>query len=116
MKVRKANGIAIIAPHGWLMGGDETDDLENTIRGLLEQGNRCLVVDLAGVSHMNSTALGVLVGCHASYTNRKGFLRLCTVESRLQNTLVITRLSIVFDVYASEREAVESFAGCDCPE
>lgn len=115
MKIRNEKGIAIVAPHGWLMGGAETDDFEQTIRGLLEQGNRCLVVDLVDVTHMNSSAIGVLVGCHASYANRQGRLALCNLEGRIQNAFVITRLSLVFDVYKSEREAVASF-GSGCPE
>ncbi len=116
MKVRKEKGIAVIAPHGWLMGGAETDDLGETIRGLLEQGNRCLVVDLANVPHMNSSAIGVLVACHAGYANRQGRMKLCNLDSRIQNILVITKLSLVFDVFASEREAVASFGAGDCPE
>ena len=109
MNVRMEKGIAVIAPHGWLMGGPETDELQRTMRELLEQGNRCLVVDLADVVHMNSTALGVLVGCTMSYAKRDGRITLCNVDKRIQNTLVITRLSLVFDTYSSEREAVASF-------
>jgi anti-sigma B factor antagonist len=115
VKVRKEKGIAIVAPSGWLMGGDETDDFEKTVRRLLEEGNRCLVIDLVNVTHMNSNAIGVLVGCHSSYANREGRLVLCNLEVRVQNVLVITRLSLVFDVYKSEREAVSSFEG-RCPE
>jgi hypothetical protein len=29
--------------------------------------------------------------------------------------LIITKLSLVFDVYQSEREAMASFAGTECP-
>ncbi len=116
MKAHLVKGVAILAPKGWLMGGNETDEFEKAVRDLLEKGNRCLVVDLSDVAHMNSRALGILIGLNTSYMNRKGKLKLCHLDSKIQNILVITRLSLVFDVYATEREAVESFAPGECAE
>jgi anti-sigma B factor antagonist len=115
MKVAKHKGIAVVAPSGWLMGGPETDDFEKTIRDLLESGNRCLVIDLIECNHMNSIALGKLIGMHTSYANRGGRMKLCNLDKRIQNVLIITKLSLVFDVYQSEREAMASFAGTECP-
>ncbi len=110
MKPRMERSVAVLAPHGWLMGGPETDELEQAVRGLIEQGNLALLLDLANVVHMNSTAIGKLVAFHTSYRNRKGRMALCNVDHKIQNILVITKLSLVFDSYPSEREALASFA------
>ncbi len=115
MNVRKEKGVAILAPHGWLMGDKETDDLDDTIRKLLDAGNRCLLLDLAGVNHMNSTAIGMLVSWRTSYLNRQGSMKLCNLDHKIQSILAITKLALVFDVYASEREALASFTPGDCP-
>ena len=109
MKVRTVNDIAILAPHGWLMGGDETEQFEIVIRKLLESGNRKLLLDLAGVVHMNSTAIGMLVACRNNYVERGGIIRLCNVDTRIDAILVITKLVQLFDVYTSEREAIAGF-------
>ena len=116
MKAHMVKGVAILAPKGWMMGGNETDEFGKAVRDLLEAGTRCLVVDLSGVAHMNSMALGVMIGLHTSYVNRKGKFKLCHLDTKIQNMLVITRLGLVFDVYATEREAVESFAPGDCTD
>lgn len=116
MKAHVVKGVAILAPKGWLMGGNETDEFEKAARDLLEAGNRCLLVDLSEVAHMNSMALGILIGLNTSYVNRKGKLKLCHLDTKIQNMLVITRLALVFDVYATEREALESFPPGECGE
>jgi anti-sigma B factor antagonist len=110
MKARMVKDVAILCPSGWMMGGKETDDFEKAVRDLLEQGNRRLVVDLTDVAHMNSTALGTIIGLNTAYLNRQGRMKLCHLEARIQNILVVTRLALVFDVYPTEREAVASFA------
>ena len=115
MKTRTVNGIAILAPpHSHLTGGSETDELQNAIRGLIDQGNRCLVVDLGSVTHVSSIVIGMFVGFHASYANRNGQMKLCNVDKRIDNIFIITKLSFVFDVYPSERKAIESFAPGTC--
>lgn len=116
MKPRFVNDVAVLAPTGWLMGDKETDQVEAEIRKLLDSGNRRLVLDLSGVSHMNSTAIGMLVGCFMSYRNREGAIRLCQVDSRIQSVFVITKLVQVFDMYDSEREAIASFSTGAAPK
>lgn len=116
MKVRKEKGVAIVTPSGWMMGGKETDDFEKTVRDLLEAGNRCLIVDLGDVKHMNSTALGVMIGLHTSFVNREGRMTLCNMDARINSIMVIAKLSMVFDSHESLKEAVESYSGSECPE
>jgi anti-sigma B factor antagonist len=115
VKTHMVNGIAIVAPpHSHLVGGKETDELQDAIRDLMDHGNRCLVVDLGSVIHMTSIVIGMLVGFHTSYANRNGHMKLCNVDKRIDNIFIITKLSFVFDVYPSERKAIESFAPGTC--
>ena len=110
MKQRQVGNIAILTPKGHLMGGDETDEVEKAIEALAESGNKNLVVNLSETQHMNSTALGVLIKSHANYVRRGGQMKLCSVDKRIENIFVITKLSLVFDVYPSEELAIASFA------
>jgi anti-sigma B factor antagonist len=110
MKQREVGSIAIVMPHGYLTGGEETEELDQAIKRLAEGGNQHLVVNLAQVQHLNSTALGVLISAHTNYVRRGGQMRLCSVDKRIENIFVITKLSLVFDVYSSEEQAIASFA------
>jgi anti-sigma B factor antagonist len=110
MKQRQVGNIVILSPKGYLTGGDETEELEQTIRSLGEGGNKHLVINLSETQHLNSTALGVLISAHSNYVRRGGQMKLCSVDKRIENIFVITKLSLVFDVYPSEEQAIASFA------
>jgi anti-sigma B factor antagonist len=110
MKQRQVGSINILTPKGYLVGGDETDELEKAIRELADQGSKHLIVNLAETQHVNSTALGVLITGHTTFARRGGQMKLCNVDKRIHNIFVITKLSLVFDVYESEELAIASFA------
>jgi anti-sigma B factor antagonist len=110
MKQRQVGSITVLTPRGYLTGGDETDELESTIKQLGESGNKHLVINLGETQHLNSTALGVLISAHTNYVRRGGQMKLCSVDKRIENIFVITKLSLVFDVYGSEEQAIASFA------
>jgi anti-sigma B factor antagonist len=110
MKQRQVESIVILTPRGYLTGGDETDELERTIKQLQEGGNKHLVINLSETQHLNSTALGVLISAHSGYVRRTGQMKLCSVDKRIENIFVITKLSLVFDVYPNEEQAIASFA------
>ena len=110
MKQRQVESIVILTPKGYLTGGEETDELDRAIKQLGEGGNKHLIINLSETQHLNSTALGVLISAHSNYVRRGGQMKLCSVDKRIENIFVITKLSLVFDVYPNEEQAIASFA------
>ncbi len=106
----KDKGIIVVVPKGNFVGGDETDDLRDTIKKLSEADNKKLVIDLSEVLYLNSTALGVLISAHANYTKREGKIKLCNLNKNLENLFVITKLALIFDSFENLEEAVSSFS------
>ena len=102
--------IIILALKGNYVGGDETDELRDEIKKNAEEGNTKLIVDLGEVSYLNSSALGVLIAAHANYAKRGGKIKLCQLNKNLENLFVITKLSLIFDSYPSQVEAIASFS------
>jgi anti-sigma B factor antagonist len=102
--------VAVVTPEGTLWGGEETNQLKEAIAELIKQNNLFLVIDLGKVNHLNSTALGVLVETHTNYVKRGGSVKLCALEKRISNLLLITKLSMVFEVHDSLEDALASFA------
>lgn len=105
----KDKGIVIISPKGNFVGGDETDELRDTIKKYSEEGNKNLMIDLGDVLYLNSTALGVLISAHANYSKREGKIKLCQLNKNLENLFVITKLALIFDSYPTQEEAINSF-------
>ncbi len=105
----KDKGIFILEPKGSFVGGDETDDLKFAIKEVAEKGNNKLIIDLGDVTYLNSTALGVLISAHANYKKREGEIKLTRLNKNIENLFVITKLSLIFDCYNSNDEAVSNF-------
>jgi len=104
------NGIGLIEAKGSLMGGDETLELRQAVAGYLEREYSKLLIDLGGVTYVNSTAIGVLVAAHASYAKKGWHIKICGMNKNITNIFVITKLTLVFDVYDTRDEAIRSFA------
>jgi len=102
--------IIVLELKGNYVGGDETDQLRDTIKKLSEEGNLKLVMDLGEVSYLNSSALGVLIAAHANYTKRGGSIKLCQLNKNIENLFVITKLSLIFDSYPNQMEAIAGFS------
>jgi anti-sigma B factor antagonist len=91
------------------VGGDETVELRQAVAGFLDRGYERLLIDLSNVTYLNSTAIGVLVSAHTSYSRRGWQVKLCGVNKNINNIFVITKLTLVFDVLETREEAVKSF-------
>jgi anti-sigma B factor antagonist len=101
--------IGLIEAKGSLVGGDETVELRQAVAGFLDRGYERLLIDMSNVTYLNSTAIGVLVSAHTSYTRRGWQVKLCGVNKNINNIFVITKLTLVFDVLESRDQAAKSF-------
>jgi anti-sigma B factor antagonist len=101
--------IAIIDLKGAIIGDDDTDNFRDVVADFIEQGNKCLVVNLERVNYMNSSGVGSLIAAHTSYARNGGEVRLAGVGKSIKNLLTITRLIDVFDVFDTVNEAIDSF-------
>lgn len=102
-------GIGLIEMKGSLTGGDETDELRRAVAGFADRNYHKVIIDLSKVTYLNSTALGVLVSAHTTYTRKGWHIKLCGVNKNIDSIFVITKLSLVFDVYDTRNETIKSF-------
>jgi len=104
------NGIGLIEAKGSLIGGDETVELRQAVAGFAEREYSKLLIDLSNVTYINSTAIGVLVAAHATYTRKGWRIKVCGMNKNINNIFVITKLTLVFDVHDTREQAIKSFA------
>jgi len=102
-------GIGLIAPGGSMIGGKETDDMRSAITDFVSRSYDKLVIDLSAVTYLNSTAIGILVSGHTTYSKKGWHIKLCGINKNIDSVFVVTKLSLVFDVYDTRAEAVASF-------
>lgn len=74
----------------------------------IDSGQYHLVVDLSGVTFMDSTGLGVLVGRLKQIRLGDGSMRLVCAHDRVLKVFVITGLDKVFEIYPTVGEALSA--------
>ncbi|MGH9727296.1 MAG: STAS domain-containing protein [Candidatus Acidiferrales bacterium] len=98
----------IVECSGRLVLGEESAELRKVVKDLLVTCNR-IVLDLGGVSYIDSSGLGALAGLYAAAKNAGGEIKLANLNARLRDLLQMTRLLTVFDVYDHAEAAAAAF-------
>ena len=111
LEVRNMGDVVVLNPKGLLLGGKETDELQEKILELDRAGNNKLLLNLGKVTFMSSMGLAVVFRAHASYAKRGATVKICSVDRRLKQIFVIVRLGLVYGdhVHETEEEAVAAF-------
>jgi anti-sigma B factor antagonist len=110
-KTTQHGPVTVIALEGSLMGGPDAAELNKKVHAAIESGKKFLVVDLGGVDLMNSSGLGILIGCASTAKKGGGKLVVANASSKILELFKITRLSSVFETYDSIQGAVSALKG-----
>ncbi len=106
---RKIGDISVVDVRGRITVGEGNIMLREVVTGLVENGNKRILLNLQGVEYVDSGGLGELVRTHTTLQKEGGQLKMVNVNQRVQELLSVTRLNKVFDVYKDEGSAVHSF-------
>ena len=106
---RQAGDITILDMDGKVTIGEGSVALRNTIRRLLGEGKKKIVLNLSGVGYVDSSGIGEFVSSFTAVNKEDGSLKLLNLTQKIQDLLAITKLLTVFDVYDSETDALSSF-------
>jgi len=104
-----AGGVTVLSCSGRIVFGEEAAYLREMVKSLLQRTKQ-IVIDLGGVSYIDSGGLGTLVGLYTSARNVGGEIRLAHLTQRVHDQLQITKLITVFECYDTEEAAVSAFA------
>ena len=107
---RRSAEVTILDLKGRLRVGGNTVALHRSIRSLIQEKKTLIVLDLGGVTFIDSCGLGELVASQVSVENKGGEIKLAGLTESLRELLTVTRLLAVFDTYENEADAIESFA------
>lgn len=109
LTVKKVGDVAVVYCNGRIVFGDEATDLREKVKALIAESSK-IVLNLGGVSYIDSGGLGTLVGLYTSARGSSGDIRLANLTQRVRDQLAITKLVTVFESFDSEDAAVASFA------
>jgi anti-sigma B factor antagonist len=108
--VRQNGDVTILDLSGRITIGSGEEALRSNMQEILNSGAKKVVINMGGVTMIDSSGIGELVSAYTTATNRGTKLKLANLPAKVSDILTITQLITVFDVYDSEAEAVQSFA------
>jgi len=101
---RMVDGVVIVDLVGELSRRGPT--IYNAVKELLKQGRSSFVLNISGVSYVDSSGLGQLISIWTSVGNIGGQLILLRPASQVRAQLQMTKLDTVFIILQDEEEAV----------
>jgi anti-sigma B factor antagonist len=107
---RAVTDVMILDLKGKITLGEGDELLKDKVNSLVNQGQRKIVLNLAGVPYLDSAGLGEVVRAYTTVSRQGGSLKLLNLTKRITDLLSITELLTVFDTFDSEDEAVRSFS------
>jgi anti-sigma B factor antagonist len=106
---REIGDVTVLALKGKVTIGSGDVALREAIDEALGKGRKNLVVDLGGVSKMDSSGLGELVAAHNTVTEQNGKIKLANIPNKVYNIMGVAQIISVFDVFDNIDEAIGSY-------
>jgi anti-sigma B factor antagonist len=101
-------GVDILSLKGRLTVG-EASAVREKVNAVIATGTVKVLLNLQNVEYIDSTGLGALVICFTSLKKAGGALKLVNPNKRNVELLLLTKLHTIFEVFADEQDAVNSF-------
>jgi anti-sigma B factor antagonist len=109
-RTRQVDGVAVVDVAGRATLGQGYGRLPRTVKNIVDAGQKRILLNLGGVTYVDSYGLNDLVSSYVSATDRGAELKLVNVPERVRYVLQLTKLDSVFDTFEEEAAAVLSFS------
>lgn len=109
INVRERGGVTVLDLSGKITIGAGDVALRDAVHERLNAGAKNILLNMAGVTTLDSSGVGELVSAYTTVRNRGGVLKLLGLPPKVQDILMITQLITVFEVHDNEDEAIASF-------
>lgn len=101
--------VVILEPVGKLLPGTAVGQLDDKLYSLIGKKQNRVIIDLGKTSQVGSSGISILLHHHMKFKEIGGSLKLANLTKNIQQIIAITRLSLVFDVFDSLEEALDSY-------
>jgi anti-anti-sigma factor len=109
ISIRQSGDVTIVDLQGRATIGANTDLLNRQLRKLAVGGALKLLVNLAGLTMMDSSGIATIAGTYVSLIRQGGRLKLLRPSGRVREVLTVMRLLDSIPTFEDEVEALASF-------
>ena len=101
--------ITVLEITGRITLGRECKHLEWTAEGLLRDAHKKIILDLAGVTQIDSTGIGIIMMCAGQLKQAGGELRVAGATGHVENVLKLTNVGQVVGLHPTTASAATGF-------
>lgn len=112
-KIEQKKEVVLLKLKGYVLEEGQFAELYQKLHGFIEQASHFFVVDLAEVSHMNSSGLNLLIRLLTKCRNQNGDMIISGLPKKIENLLIISKLNSIFETERSIEAAMEKLAQKD---
>ena len=107
---REAGDVTVLALAGQMLMDDGDLVFRKRIHDLIDRGRPKVVVDLGGVTYIDSSGVGMLAAKLKTLKDSGGDMRLVNLTRRAESLFGMLKLLLVFETFQDEVTAVRSFS------
>jgi anti-sigma B factor antagonist len=109
ISIRESEGVTIVDLEGRASIGPNTDRLDHELRELAAAGVRKILVNLAGLTMIDSSGIATIAGTYVSLAREGGSLKLMRPSDRVREVLTVMRILNSIPTFEDEAAALASF-------
>jgi anti-sigma B factor antagonist len=106
---RQEGPVTVLDVSGRITLGEGTGTLRDELRNLIATNRKNILLNLAGVTAIDSSGIGQLVAGFTTVANQGGKLKLLNLSKKINDLLNMTKVSMIFEIYDDEKKALDSF-------
>jgi anti-sigma B factor antagonist len=108
--IRQVGQVSVVEVIGKLTSF-EGGALRSSIATLLKEGRKQIILNLSGLTYLDSSGIGDLVHTYMSVIKGGGEMKVVGLSDKVEEILKITQLYQVFQEFQDEQAALRSFPG-----
>lgn len=106
---RQVDEVTVLDLNGRIVLGEGCEVLQEALTDFARQGRTKLLLNLSGVTYVDSSGLGTIVSGYTDLRNRQGDLKLLNLPKKVRDLLQVAKLLALFEVFDDESSALQSF-------
>ena len=107
---RSEGDVTVLTLTGQITLDDGDLAFRRVVHELLERGRAKIVVDIGGVTYIDSAGVGMMAAKLKTVREKGGDLKLARISSKSQRVLGMMKLLLAFETFEDEAAAVTSFS------
>jgi len=109
VSIRKSGDVAILDLHGKATVGPDAEHLSTQLNDLITHGARCLLLNLADLTQLDSSGISAIVKAYTSLQRQGGSLTFLRPNGRVLAVLKVIHLLDTIQSFEDEAQALASF-------